>query len=386
MLKDFSTILKESIQPKDILGRLGGDEFGIIFPNSSLDDVVNICNIIIKKLNNKIVQIGNQNFNLKSSIGLTSFDKTFTKKDVLSFADSACFLAKELGKNQIQIFKETNLNFLRFKENQSITNRIYTITESDELVLFVQPIKCFQKNCHTCKLNEKNILDNKIRCKKKLFGFEVLLRVRENDKLVSPVKYIETAEKYNLTRKIDEYVIDKALSKFLEIFLKYNTTFMIFINISGNTISDKDFSNFLIEKLNFFPFKENICLEITETSTIHNFDNTLLLINTIREMGVKVALDDFGVGLSSFSYLKKLPVDFIKIDGLFIQDIMSNKFSEIITKSIINIANSIGIYTIGEFVETKAIVDFLKPMGINFMQGYFFSKPFPLDNLLASKT
>lgn len=386
MLKEFTYILIDCIHPKDIIGRLGGDEFGIIFPDSTIEDVIKICNNILLKLNNKIVQIGKQNFNLKSSIGLTAFDKTFTKKDVLSFADSACFLAKELGKNQIQIFKETNHNFLRFKENQSITNRIYTITETDDLVLFVQPIKCFQKNCHNCNLNKSMTQDIKMKCKKRIFGFEVLLRIRENEQLISPVKYIETAEKYNLSKKIDEYVIDKALSKFLEIFLKFNTKFMLFINISGNTISDKDFLSFLIKKLSFFPFKENICFEITETSTIDNFDNTLLLINTIREMGVKIALDDFGVGLSSFSYLKNLPVDFIKIDGLFIQDIMSNKFSEIITKSIINVANSIGIYTIGEFVETKEIVEFLKPLGINFMQGYFFSKPFPLENLLNSNT
>ena len=373
ILKEFSQVLKTFLSDKDFIGRLGGDEFGIVFLDSSISNVYNIFKKFISYIEDYKFTYDNNSFQLKMSIGLVLFTDELLDQ-VIIYADSACSLAKDAGKNQIKIFDHSKKDFSQWRQDLNIASKIFNITETNDLNLFIQPIKCIKEYCNKCNLFEMIDFSNKKSC-----GFEVLLRIQENNNLVSPVSYINAAEKYNISIKIDEWVITHCIDQFSEIFNSLNKSFMIFINISGKTISNREFLDFLVNKIKDLSFRKNICFEITETAAINNFKNTLELINIIRELGCKFALDDFGVGVSSFYYLKKLPVDFIKIDGAFVQDLTTNPFSQIICKAINDIAHSLDILTIAEFVEDENTFQMLKNLGVDFAQGYHLSKPFPIE-------
>ena len=206
----------------------------------------------------------------------------------------------------------------------------------------------------------------------------------ESGELVMPGDFLPTVEKYNFARRLDRWIIDNVfwwLSSKPEHFKQLE---LCSINLSGNTLTDPEITNFIVNRLNDYQLSpEKICFEITETAAISNFDIALKLISSIKELGCKFALDDFGSGLSSFAYLKKLPVDYLKIDGQFVKNMLENNIDHEIVKSINDIGHAIGMKTIAEYVENKKIFSSLKLLGIDYAQGYGIGKPCALENFCA---
>lgn len=349
VLKSICEIFKTTTRSTDIIGRIGGDEFGIIFTHCNLSQSQKICDTIKFKINQ--LEFGSK-LKIGVSIGLSLINES-----ALSNADSACYLAKNGGKNQIKIYEVGNQFFSESKTRAQLASKIPSYIYNDQLKLFVQPIV------------DMNNIDH-------FNFFEVLLRIQEDDQLHSPFQFLAAAEQYKLSIEIDQWVV----ANILDLIPYLDHCFSI--NLSAQSISDRDFFDYLKFHLKKINNPHQICFEITESAAISNHNNAVELVRNLRKLGCRFALDDFGTGFSSFSYLKEFPVDYIKIDGMFVKDIAKNEFSKIICKSIKDIADFLKIQSIAEFVEDRDCLNTLQELSINHGQGYYFAKPFSIDDLL----
>lgn len=364
LLKQVSTLLKAGVRDVDTVARLGGDEFGILLASCPIDKAKRIANQIRDAVHDFRFIWQEKVFTIGVSIGLvpiTSSAKTIS--DIMSAADIACYAAKDIGGNRIHMFQEDDEALsLRQGEMEWVT-RINHALEQDRFVLYQQSIISLLPGNN----GEKR--------------FEILLRMLDDDdKIISPMAFIPAAERYNLMVAIDRWVITHAFQQIAsDIENKIN---FFSLNISGQTLGDDDFLNYVVQEIDKYAISTNkICFEITETAAITNFPQAIQFISSLKEKGCKFALDDFGSGLSSFGYLKNLPVDYLKIDGAFVQDMLENPIDLAMVESINNIGHLMNIKTIAEFVESQEIAERLRMLGIDYGQGYGLAKPVPLDQL-----
>ncbi|NIQ16244.1 MAG: EAL domain-containing protein, partial [Candidatus Dadabacteria bacterium] len=300
------------------------------------------------------------------SIGLVSIsEKTSSLTELLKNADTACYMAKDKGRNRIHVFHPDDSEIAqRFGEMQWVT-RIHQAVEENRLCLYAQTIVALDDS------NDKH--------------YELLIRmVDEKGELILPGTFLPAAERYNLMSIIDHWVIKKAfglLAKNPEFLRQTN---YISINLSGQTLNNPEMLAFIITQLIESEIDGNkICFEITETAAISNLSMAKQFISTLKDFKCQFSLDDFGSGLSSFGYLKKLPVDYLKIDGMFVKDIADNTIEHAMVKSINEIGHVMGMKTIAEYVENDLIKGMLKEIGVNYVQGYGIGKPEPLEELLS---
>jgi len=263
-----------------------------------------------------------------------------------------------MGRNQVHLYRDTDAS-MRHEEMKWVS-RITSAVEEERLELFFQPII--------------GIGD----CDGKQRGhYELLLRMRDEDgQLVSPDQFIPSAERYNLMSTLDRWVIHEALSQLADRSDDGEARYTIAINLSGTSLSEDRFLDFVIDELQ----KQNlpkgaICFEITETAAISNLSRVVHFMNTLKKLGCKFSLDDFGSGLSSFTYLKNLPVDYLKIDGQFIRNVVDDNVDESMVRAIREVGHAMGIETIAERVETKQVLDKLGALGVEFAQGYYIARP-----------
>jgi EAL domain-containing protein (putative c-di-GMP-specific phosphodiesterase class I) len=300
-------------------------------------------------------------FTIAVSIGIVAITENSREIiDVLSAADIACYAAKDAGRNRIQLYHESDVELARrYGEMQWVT-RINKALDQDRLVLYQQPIY----------LTGDTSLP---------FGNEFLLRMLdEQNHIVLPGAFIPAAERYNLMPALDRWVIRSVFSYIAALTgsSPANETPLSFINLSGASLSDEAFFNFIQEQMRTYAISpEHICFEITETAAIANLNHAVTFIRNIKEQGCHFALDDFGTGLSSFSYLKTLPVDFLKIDGSFVQNILHDPMDYTIVDAINRIGSVTGIKTIAEQVESRAVQEKLQEIGVTYVQGYGIDKP-----------
>ena len=369
LLQQLSKILLGFVRQRDTLSRLGGDEFGMLLENCPLDKAVEIANKLLKAIDAFHFTWSDNTFTLGISIGVVPIDRsTADIGSTMSAADSACYIAKESGRNQVQI---AHLGDRRLQERHGEMQWVSRLTraiEEDQFALYYQPIiPCVSKTA-----SGKHM--------------EILLRLIDDDgSVVPPGVFLPAAEKYNIASNIDRWVIEHAMQWLVENTGQGGWPVTISINLSGQTIGSPDMLKYIIDKMDETGVApEQIIFEITETAAIANITSATNFMLTLRGCGFRFSLDDFGSGLSSFAYLKKLPVDYLKIDGTFVRDILSDPVDYAIVKSINELGQLLGKETIAEFVETLEIAEELRSMGVNHLQGYAYAKPEPLRNFAHS--
>ena len=363
LLQQISEIISNDIRATDVLARLGGDEFGILLHNSKLEYALNLAERIKQSIAKFRFSWEKSLFNVGVSIGVTNIDETSTDVEkIMGQADMACYSAKENGRNQVFLADYDKETSTTKKVNTNFISLINSAIDEDRLLLFGQVIK---------PVSDFSIERAHI---------EVLLRMTDKGKIIPPDAFLPVAERYGKIRDIDLWVINTSFK-----YLKQNSNFQININLSGVTLSDTNTLKRIIETVeNNLVNAHRVCFEITETAAITNLDRCITFIHDLKALGCTFALDDFGSGLSSFSYLKNLPVKYLKIDGSFIKDICNNKTDEIVVSSIHQTAKALSIKTVAEYVSNDDIFNTVKSIGIDFAQGYQVGKPKPLSEVVAT--
>ncbi len=365
LLRQLSIELSNSIRESDLLARLGGDEFGILLENCELQQAEKLAETIRKNIKNYRFVWEKRVFEVGVSIGVVAINKTSKKiSDILSAADLACYAAKDSGRNRIHVYKPTDEELAKRHSEMHYVMRINNALKEDAFTLFKQPV---------VSLFEKEKLS---------MHWEVLVRMKNGQgKLVAPDAFIPAAERYNLMPKIDRMVIEKTFAAMSrgEFFRKGYEHRVVGINLSGDSLNDR-FLEYIQQQARKFNIKFNeLCLEITETIAIANLSTANHFMDELKILGCQFALDDFGSGLSSFGYLKHLPVDFLKIDGSFVRDIATDEIDRAMVESINQIGHTMGLRTIAEWVEDKETLLELKKMGVDYSQGFYTGKPEPLE-------
>jgi len=374
LLRQVSTLLKQCVRRTDTLARLGGDEFGVLLEACTLQKAEQIAQILLRTINDFRFSWQGQTFDIGVSIGVAPITAlTANISELLSAADTACYLAKDKGRNRIHIYHPEDSELEQHRGEVQWVQRINEALELDNFILYYQPI---------VSLNEEHPEST---------HYEVLLRMMNDiGDLVPPMAFIPAAERYKLMPSIDQWVVDNALKEINHIYEVSSDTYkacVFTLNISGQSLSANDFANYILEKILEYAIEPAaICFEITETAAIANMSSAVDFIKKLKKAGCRFALDDFGSGLSSFSYLKTLPVDYIKIDGSFVRDICDDSTDRAFVESITQIAHVMNIRTIAEFVEVREIRDELQNIGVDYAQGYYISTPAPLSLLQANES
>lgn len=357
MLAHIANELKKCISNTDVLGRLGGDEFGLLLVNKSHQEALAICEKIITVINQVKFNWRTRYFSVGISMGMVSIIPGLSATELLSKADIACYKAKELGKNRVFSTKADSEELQQNEQEMAYIANVSHAIEQNQFFLVKQPI-----------------------CPSKVdlsyHHYEVLLRYRDdNGNLISPAFFIPAAEKFGVITLIDEWVVTTVFDNFTQYFADNSC---VSINLSGLSLSNESFIEriiTLLEQSNVNP--ERICFEITETAAISNMACALSFMAKMKALGIRFALDDFGSGASSFGYLKSLPVDYLKIDGSLVKNMLTEPVDSAIIESIHEIAQMLGMKTIAEFVENSDIRLALADIGVDFVQGYGIGKPEP---------
>lgn len=363
MLKQLSQLLRSHLAATVSLARLGGDEFGILLENVSLTRARDFAEQILQTIGTFTFSWDVRRFDVTTSIGMMPIHKgTPNASFVLSAADLACYVAKEAGRNRVHVYEESDIEQGQRHSEMHWVSRIKEAVDDNRLLLYRQTITPLQDNNKTPH-------------------YELLIRMQDVDgKLVEPDSFIPAAERFNLMNALDRWTIDTAFrhirdARFVEQAGIYS------INLSGNSLNDNQLPAYIQQKLSQYQVDAScLCFEITETAAVFNLANASSMIHSLKVLGCKFSLDDFGSGLSSFGYLKNLPVDFLKIDGGFVKDMISDPMNHTIVEAIHQVGHTLGIRTIAEFVENQDIADRLRDIGVDFAQGYHFSKPVPLSD------
>lgn len=368
LLRQLSTLLKNRIRGGDIIARLGGDEFGILLKDCNPDSAVKIATEILHSIQDYRFIWDDESFTIGASIGVVKIDCHIRNMaNAMGIADAACYSAKDEGRNRIHVVEEDDTVIASMQSEMLWVSRITHALENDSFELHYQPIIPIKKE----NQNE--------------FAIELLVRMRSEDgELIPPGEFIPAAERYNLMVQLDQWVVAHAfewLSSHPEI---TSDLHQCAINLSGQSIGDDKFLFFIKSQFSNYEIDPaKICFEITETAAISNLSDAIRFITELKTLGCFFALDDFGSGLSSFAYLKNLPVDYIKIDGMFVRDIDNNLIDREMVKSIAGIGRVMGKQTIAEFVENDEILEILKEIDVDYAQGYAIAKPKSLESLGA---
>ncbi len=367
LLRQLGSLLCDNIQPQDTLARLGGDEFAILMKHCSLEEAENTAKKMLELIEKFQFMWEKNIFSIGVSIGMTEISRrSKNTTEILIRADSACYAAKDLGRNRIHIYhSDDELLAKRDGEFRWVNEIKYALNE-DRFELYAQPIVPLSDGPH------KRI-------------YEILLRLRtKNGETVPPGAFLPAAERYNLSLPIDRWVINHTFAWMRKHRDQLDDLDHLAINLSGASLGSDTLLQHIMQQFDDDNIPPNkIKFEITETAAISNLREATSFIKTLREFGCQFALDDFGSGLSSFAYLKHLPVCTLKIDGIFVKDILEDPIDEAMVKSINEIGHVMGMQTIAEFVENDAIRQRLKAMGVDFAQGYGIGRPEPIDNILT---
>lgn len=366
LLKQITAVLQGELRDSDVLARMGGDEFAVLLENCPLEAANRVAETLRQAVARYAFSWDDKNFALGVSIGLVAFvSGTTTLSEVLMAADSACYVAKDKGRNRIHVYESQDVELKRRNGEMGWVSRIQLALQEQRFCLYAQPI-----------VEVSQVKDAFVH-------FELLIRMRdEHGELVPPMAFIPAAERYNLMPQIDRWVIQHAFTFLHHAYRGGQDTLRFAINLSGASLNDESLFGFIMEQFEQFDIPRTaVCFEVTETSAISNLTQASRLITELRQAGCQFSLDDFGSGMSSFAYLKHLPVDFLKIDGGFVKDMAEDPIDHAMVEAINNIGHVMGIKTIAEFVENDRILECLHLLGVNYAQGYGISKPFPLEQL-----
>ena len=360
LLRRLGRVLAQQVRSQDTLARLGGDEFGVLLEDCSMHVAERVANALRRTIEDFRFAWQKQVFGIGVSIGVVPIQGLGqTVSSILSAADAACYAAKDRGRNRIHIYHEGDVELARRHGEMRWVTRIQTALEENRFELARQPIVPLSASAREDT------------------HYELLLRMRDEDgNIVLPDAFLPAAERYNLSVKLDRWVVREAFRLLTRNPGHLENLFLCSINLSGVSLADEDFLIFVTTELastGLPPSK--VCFEITETAAIANLAGAMRFIEVLRRIGCRFALDDFGSGLSSFAYLKSLPVDFLKIDGVFVKDIVEDPIDRELVRAINEIGHVMGKRTIAEFVESKEILAALGEIGVDYAQGFELGKP-----------
>ena len=360
LLRQISELVQANIRSTDTLARLGGDEFGILLERCDEERAMEVAEAIRMAIESYRFNWKESFTSVRASIGIVLVNNESSDvASMMSSADVACYSAKDMGRNKTHLYQDSDAS-MRHEEMKWVS-RITSAVEENRLELFYQPIIGIGKN----NANSRG-------------HYELLLRMRdENGELVQPNSFIPAAERYNLMSTLDRWVIHEALSQLADRNPEAEKArFTLAINLSGTSLSEDRFLQYVIDELSKQKLPAGaICFEITETAAISNLSRVIYFMQTLKNLGCMFSLDDFGSGLSSFTYLKNLPVDYLKIDGQFIRNVAADAVDESMVCAINQVGKAMGIETIAERVETREVLDKLSELGIAYAQGYFIARP-----------
>ena len=364
LLRQINKILSGMFRERDTLARIGGDEFGLLLDNCPLSRAQLIAQNVIANIQEYRFHWAGCTYQIGVSIGLVPITvETQNITQLLTQADVACYIAKELGRNRVHLYQREDTEMGSRHEEILGAGGLRDALKRDRFRLYYQPI---------VPLAEPNLCPT---------HYEVLLRVAhkkshayKHDELVLPAAFIPAAERYGLMSAIDRWVIQAAFREYAPGIGSTGT--QISINLSSNSLGDETLCDFIEMQFAEHAFPpERVCFEITETAVIQNLRQTIELITALKNCGSQFALDDFGSGLSSFHYLKTLPVDYLKIDGSFVKDMIQNSSDCALVAAINQMSHTLGIRSIAEYAENQSIVERLRELGVDYAQGYFFGEP-----------
>ena len=364
MLKQVSRLLSGMFRHRDTLARLGGDEFGLLLENCPMEKAIEAANKIIDQLSAYQFMWEGQSFRVGVSIGIVSInDQTPNIAQALSEADVACYTAKDLGRGRFHVYQAEDIETAQRHGEILQAVQLRDAIDKDLFQLYFQPIvPLVENNAH-------------------VQYYELLLRLKGDDnQVILPNTFIPSAERYGLMSSIDRWVLQTALSTLAN--QLSDRKLRLSINLSGNSLNDETLLDFVQAQFNQYSIPpEWICFEITETAAIQNLSRAQYFVSEVRRLGAQVALDDFGSGLSSFRYLKTLSVDYLKIDGSFVKDMLESQSDKAMVTAIHQVGHTMGIYTIAEHVEQQEIIQQLQEMGVDYAQGYALGYPKPFEEI-----
>ncbi len=367
LLKHTSTLLHETLGASGLLARLGGDEFGVLLENCDANSAIGIAERLRLAVQELRFAWNGCVFSISASVGLVHVAEADAMEETLRSADMACYMAKEKGRNRVQVYHPSDAELVERVGEMAWVQRIRNGLDEQRFCLFAQEIRSLNR-------------DEPDRS-----GVELLLRLHDEDgKLVLPSSFIPAAERYGLMPLIDRWVVRNAFALLAS---RINSSELVqlsscAINLSGATVSDDDFIDYVHRQFDLYQVPPGmICFEITETSAIANLPSAKRFIQALKKLGCRFSLDDFGTGMSSFSYLKHLPVDYIKIDGSFVTEMLNSKVDRAMVETIAHIARVMGKRTVAEFVESNEILQALREIGVDYAQGYAIGKPAPFETM-----
>lgn len=370
LLKQLTARLNEKKRKNDTLARLGGDEFGMLLERCPYDQALQVANHIRETIQDFRFVWEDKSFAISVSIGLVAINKhSESIKNILSMVDAACYAAKDSGRNRIHTYHAGDNAFHRQQGEMQWVSKLTKAMEEDRMELYCQEI----------------ITTTQEPSQGSGSHYEILVRMRgDGGVIIPPGAFLPAAERYNLITTLDRWVVKTIFAWLSEHAYYVDHVNMCSINLSGHSMGDENFLEFIHTQLDKLEFPAGrICFEITETEAIANLTTAVHFIDSIKSRGCLFALDDFGSGFSSYAYLKNLPVDFLKIDGVFIKDLADDPVSYAMVESINQIGHVMGKKTIAEFVETSQVLDILKELGVDYAQGFGISRPVPLDSILG---
>jgi Amt family ammonium transporter len=366
LLKDVATTLQALMSDKDTLARLGGDEFGLLLPQFATGQAARFAQDVVLALGRLRFEWSERQFGIGGSIGVAPIGRdSGTLDDVLMAVDAACYVAKERGRNRVHVFEPADADVARRQGQMRWVPRLQTALEVGDFQLMVQDIVPVPSGIITGR------------------HLEVLICLPDaSGRLIPPGEFLPAAQRYGLMGRIDRWVTGQ-VCEWLHWRAGTHRVLpeLVAINLSGSSLSDAEFRDLAEEQVRSLPAGANLCFEITESEAIANLDEASEFISRMKTHGCRFALDDFGSGLSSFAYLKRLPVDYVKIDGQFVRDVARDPISLAMVESIHRIGKVMGMQTIAEFVETEAIWQHVRSIGVDFCQGYYFGPTRPLLSL-----
>ena len=367
LLRQISLILRDTVRKRDTVARLGGDEFGLLMEHCSLQQATRVAGNVRERIANHRFRWEQHVFGVGASIGLVTIDETSEQMaDIMRHVDAACYLAKEQGRNRVHVYDPGDETMERRRGEMQWVSRINNALLESRFELFAQPAVPLQNPAAPRYV-------------------EVLLRFRDGKVLRSPAEFLPAAERYSLSAKIDSWVLANLFEAYANAPALFRTDMLFAVNLSALSLGDEAFLSFLDTALTRSGMPPALlCFEITETAAIGNLSRAVQFFNAMRARGCRFALDDFGSGLSSFGYLRTLPVDFLKIDGLFVRDCVEDPIDFAMVKSINDIGHVMGIKTVAEFAENAAIKQKMCDIGIDYAQGFGISEPMPLLDFLGA--
>ncbi len=367
LLRQIAGVLMLHMRSNDWIGRLGGDEFAIFLDGSGLDEALHIAERLRRALSASSFPWEGRRFNVSCSIGIAQVSgDQIDVGEVLRAADRACYQAKEDGRNCTRVYRESDQTMSRRRDDLAWVAEIRQAIVDGRIVLYAQRIEA---------LLGRDIL-----------SYEILVRLVDvNGEIYTPDRFLPAAERFGEAISIDRLVITMALRKLADNPAHLHALDLCHLNVSAQSIANPDFRKHVANQLDITgvpPAK--LCFELTETAAIGNMTRAREFIDEMRSRGCKIALDDFGSGMASFAYLKTLPVDVLKIDGVFVRDLANNEVDPVLVRSMCEVARSLGKTTVAEWVEDRALIDRLRELGVDQAQGYGIHEPCALSELIGA--